>query len=212
MYVVFGNINNVVFKIKKSKSIIHDRYLIHFRDLFDFFTHLFGVYRKTLYLCIGKLTIFNMKKHRIFIYAFIILLIIYYNWDGITKEHSIYQLLLCLLGIVFFVFLYISYILNWRETRPILVRVFEGCIYALFGILLAFASWNNYSVKGDIALSLFGAAIAFGSIVYSLISFFNLQKDRPKLSAIISIAVCVLYLISFLAFFILRIMSIQPVE
>jgi len=157
-------------------------------------------------------TIFNMKIHRIFIYAFIILLIIYYNWDGITKEHSIYQLLLCLLGIVFFVFLYISYILNLRETRPILVRVFEGCIYALFGILLAFASWNNYSVKGDIALSLFGAAIAFGSIVYSLISFFNLQKDRPKLSAIISIAVCVLYLISFLALLIFEIMSIQPVE
>ena len=148
-----------------------------------------------------------MKKHRIFIYAFIILTIIYYNWDSITKEHSIYQLLLCLLGIVFFVFLYISYIHNWRETRPVLVRVLEGCIYAIFGILLAFASWNNYSVKGDIALSLFGAAIAFGSIVYSLISFFDLQKDRPKLFAIISIAVCVLYLISFLAFFILRIMS-----
>ena len=76
LYVVFGNINNVVFKIKNSNSTIRDRYLIHFRDLFDFFTHLFGVYRKTLYLCIGKLTIFNMKKHRIFIYAFIILLII----------------------------------------------------------------------------------------------------------------------------------------
>lgn len=149
-----------------------------------------------------------MKIFRIFIYAFIILLIIYYNWDGITKEHSIYQLLLCLLGIVFFVFLYISYILNWKETRPVLVSVVEGCTFALFGILSAFAAWNNYSVKDDIALSLFGAAIAFGSIVYSLISFFNLQKDRPKLSAIISIAVCVLYLISFLAFFILRIMSI----
>ena len=153
-----------------------------------------------------------MKKYKIIVCIFAILTIIFYNWDGITKEHSIYQLLLCLLGIVFFVFLYISYILNLRETRPVLVRVIEGCIYAIFGILLAFASWNNYSVKGDIALSLFGAAIAFGSIVYSLISFFNLQKDRPKLSAIISIAVCVLYLISFLAFFILRIMSIQPVE
>ena len=149
-----------------------------------------------------------MKKFRIIICVFVILSLIFFNWNDISNEHNIINLLLCSVAILFTVFICISLNKNWKETRPVLVSVVEGCTFALFGILSAFAAWNFYSVKGDIALSLFGAAIAFGSIVYSLISFFNLQKDRPKLSAIISIAVCVLYLISFLTFFILRIMSI----
>jgi hypothetical protein len=157
-----------------------------------------------------------MKKIRILGCIFIILTIIIFNWNVLTDEQSdefsIYQLLLCFLGIVFTVFICISDLLNWKETRPVLVRVIEGIGFALFGIIMALAAWNIFTTKDDIAMSSFAATLALGSIVLSLSSYFNWKKDRPKLYTNISIIMCVLILISFLAIFILRIMSMRPVE
>ncbi len=157
-----------------------------------------------------------MKKIRILGCIFIILTIIIFNWNVLTDEQSdefsIYQLLLCFLGIVFTVFICISDLLNWKETRPVLVRVIEGIGFALFGIIMALAAWNIFTTKDDIGLLLMAATLAFGSIVLSLSSYFNWKKDRPKLYTNISIIMCVLILISFLAIFILRIMSMRPVE
>ncbi len=157
-----------------------------------------------------------MKKIRILGCIFIILTIIIFNWNVLTDEQSdefsIYQLLLCFLGIVFTVFICISDLLNWKETRPVLVRVIEGIGFALFGIIMALAAWNIFTTKDDIGLLLMAATLAIGSIVLSLSSYFNWKKDRPKLYTNISIIMCVLILISFLAIFILRIMSMRPVE
>ena len=157
-----------------------------------------------------------MKIFRILVCIFIILTIIFFNWNVLTDEQSdefsIYQLLLCFLGIVFTVFICIRDLLNWKETRPALVRVVEVCGFALFGIIMALAAWNIFTTKDDIGLSLLAATLAIGSIVLSLSSYFNWQKDRPKLYTNISIIMCVLILISFLAFLIFEIMSIRPVE
>lgn len=148
-----------------------------------------------------------MNIFRIILCIFIVLTLIFFNWNDISNEHNIYSLLLCSLAIIITEFTCINSIRNWNETRPKLVSVVEGCSLALFGILMALASWNIYSTKGDIAMSLFGASLSLGSIVFSLSSFFNWKKDRPKLYTISSIAVRVLFLISFLALFIYGIMS-----
>lgn len=157
-----------------------------------------------------------MKKYKIIVCIFIILTIIFFNWNVLTDEQSdefsIYQLLLCFMGIVFTIFICISNLLNWKETRPALVRVVEVCGFALFGIIMALAAWNIFTTKDDIGLSLLAAILAIGSIVLSLSSYFNWQMDRPKLYTNISIIMCVLILISFLAFLIFEIMSIRPVE
>lgn len=157
-----------------------------------------------------------MKKFRILGCIFVILTIIFFNWNVLTDEqsyeHSIYQLLLYFLGIVFTIFICISNLLNWKETRPALVRVVEVCGFALFGIIMALAAWNIFTTKDDNGLSLLAATLAIGSIVLSLSSYFNWQKDRPKLYTNISIIMCVFILISFLASSILWIMSIRPVE
>lgn len=152
-----------------------------------------------------------MKKFRIIICVFVILSLIFFNWNDISNEHNIINLLLCSVAILFTVFICISLNKNWKETRPVLVSVVEGCTFALFGILSAFAAWNFYSVKGDIAMSLLGGTLALVSIIISFSSFFKWQKNRPKLYSVISIVIPVLLLFSFLAFFILRIMSV-PVE
>lgn len=122
-----------------------------------------------------------MKIFRIILCIFIVLTLIFFNWNDISNEHNIINLLLCSVAILFTVFICISLNKNWKETRPVLVSVVEGCTFALFGILSAFAAWNFYSVKGDIDMSLLGASLALGSIVFSLSSFFNWKKDRPKL-------------------------------
>ena len=157
-----------------------------------------------------------MKIFRILGCIFVIITIIFFNWNVLTDEQSdefsIYQLLLCFLGIVFTVFICISDLLNWKETRPVLVRVIEGIGFALFGIIMALAAWNIFTTKDDIAMSSFAAILALGSIVLSLSSYFNWKKDRPKLYTNISIIMCVLILISFLALLIFEIMSIRPVE
>ena len=157
-----------------------------------------------------------MKKYKIIVCIFIILTIIFFNWNVLTDEQSdefsIYQLLLCFMGIVFTIFICISNLLNWKETRPALVRVVEVCGFALFGIIMALAAWNIFTTKDDIGLSLLAAILAIGSIVLSFSSYFNWQMDRPKLYTNISIIMCVLILISFLAFLIFEIMSIRPVE
>lgn len=149
-----------------------------------------------------------MKIFRIILCIFIVLTLIFFNWNDISNEHNIYSLLLCSLAIIITVFTCINSIRNWNETRPKLVSVVEGCSLALFGIFMALASWNIYSVKGDIAISLLGGTLALVSIIISFSSFFKWQKNRPKLYSVISIVIPVLLLISFLAFFILRIMSI----
>ena len=149
-----------------------------------------------------------MKIFRIIICVFVILALIFFNWNDISNEHNIYSLLLCSLAIIITVFTCINSIRNWNETRPKLVSVVEGCTLALFGIFMALAAWNFYSVKGDIAISLLGGTLALVSIIISFSSFFKWQKNRPKLYSVISIVIPVLLLISFLAFFILRIMSI----
>lgn len=157
-----------------------------------------------------------MKIFRILGCIFVIITIIFFNWNVLTDEQSdefsIYQLLLCFMGIVFTIFICISNLLNWKETRPALVRVVEVCGFALFGIIMALAAWNIFTTKDDIAMSSFAAILALGSIVLSLSSYFNWQKDRPKLYTNISIIMCVLILISFLALLIFEIMSIRPVE
>ena len=149
-----------------------------------------------------------MKIFRIILCIFIVLTLIFFNWNDISNEHNIYSLLLCSLAIIITVFTCINSIRNWNETRPKLVSVVEGCTLALFGIFMALAAWNFYSVKGDIAISLLGGTLALVSIIISFSSFFKWQKNRPKLYSVISIVIPVLLLISFLAFFILRIMSI----
>lgn len=152
-----------------------------------------------------------MKYLKIIICVFLILAGPFFDsWNDFSTEHNILTQLLRILGLVYICHICIRFLLNRKKT--VYDRNIEGCIFALFGILMALAAWIIFTTKDDIAMSSFAATLAFGSIVLSLSSYFNWKKDRPKLYTNISIIMCVLILISFLALLIFEIMSIRPVE
>lgn len=152
-----------------------------------------------------------MKYLKIIICVFLILAGPFFNnWNDFSTEHNILTQLLRILGLVYICHICIRFLLNLKKT--VYDRVVQGCIFALFGIIMALAAWNIFTTKDDIGMLLFAATLALGSIVLSLSSYFNWKKDRPKLYTNISIIMCVLILISFLALLIFEIMSIRPVE
>lgn len=152
-----------------------------------------------------------MKYLKIIICVFLILAGPFFDsWNDFSTEHNILTQLLRILGQVCICFICIRFLLNLKKTAY--DRVVQGCIFALFGILMAYAAWIIFTTKDDIAMSSFAAILALGSIISSISSFFNWPKDRPKIYTIISNIMSVLILISFLALLIFEIMSIQPVE
>ena len=152
-----------------------------------------------------------MKYLKIIICVFLILAGPFFDsWNDFSTEHNILTQLLRILGQVCICFICIRFLLNLKKTAY--DRVVQGCIFALFGILMAYAAWIIFTTKDDIAMSSFAAILALGSIISSINSFFNWQKDSPKQYTIISNIISVLILISFLALLIFEIMSIQPVE
>ena len=152
-----------------------------------------------------------MKYLKIIICVFLILAGPFFDsWNDFSTEHNILTQLLRILGQVCICFICIRFLLNLKKTAY--DRVVQGCIFALFGILMAYAAWIIFTTKDDIAMSSFAAILALGSIISSISSFFNWQKDSPKQYTIISNIISVLILISFLALLIFEIMSIQPVE
>ena len=152
-----------------------------------------------------------MKYLKIIICVFLILAGPFFDsWNDFSTEHNILTQLLRILGQVCICFICIRFLLNLKKTAY--DRVVQGCIFALFGILMAYAAWIIFTTKDDIAMSSFAAILALGSIISSINSFFNWQKDSPKQYTIISNIISVLILISLLALLIFEIMSIQPVE
>ena len=152
-----------------------------------------------------------MKYLKIIICVFLILAGPFFDsWNDFSTEHNILTQLLRILGQVCICFICIRFLLNLKKTAY--DRVVQGCIFALFGILMAYAAWIIFTTKDDIAMSSFAAILALGSIISSISSFFNWQKDSPKQYTIISNIISVLILISFLALLIFEIMSIRPVE
>ena len=152
-----------------------------------------------------------MKYLKIIICVFLILAGPFFDsWNDFSTEHNILTQLLRILGQVCICLICIRFLLNLKKTAY--DRVVQGCIFALFGILMAYAAWIIFTTKDDIAMSSFAAILALGSIISSINSFFNWPKDRPKIYTIISNIMSVLILISFLALLIFEIMSIQPVE
>lgn len=152
-----------------------------------------------------------MKYLKIIICVFLILAGPFFDsWNDFSTEHNILTQLLRILGQVCICFICIRFLLNLKKTAY--DRVVQGCIFALFGILMAYAAWIIFTTKDDIAMSSFAAILALGSIISSINSFFNWQKDSPKQYTIISNIISVLILISFLALLIFEIMSIRPVE
>ena len=152
-----------------------------------------------------------MKYLKIIICVFLVLAGPFFDsWNDFSTEHNILTQLLRILGQVCICFICIRILLNLKKTAY--DRVVQGCIFALFGILMAYAAWIIFTTKDDIAMSSFAAILALGSIISSINSFFNWPKDRPKIYTIISNIMSVLILISFLALLIFEIMSIQPVE
>ncbi len=152
-----------------------------------------------------------MKNLRIITYVFIFLTAPFFkHWNDFSIEHKLLTQLLYLLPFIIIAPICVRFLLNLKKT--VYDRVVEGCIFALFGILMAYAAWIIFTTKDDIAMSSFAAILALGSIISSINSFFNWQKDSPKQYTIISNIISVLILISFLALLIFEIMSIQPVE
>ncbi len=152
-----------------------------------------------------------MKYLKIIICVFLILAGPFFDsWNDFSTEHNILTQLLRILGQVCICFICIRFLLNLKKTAY--DRVVQGCIFALFGILMAYAAWIIFTTKDDIAMSSFAAILALGSIISSISSFFNWQKDSHKQYTIISNIISVLILISFLALLIFEIMSIRPVE
>lgn len=152
-----------------------------------------------------------MKYLKIIICVFLILAGPFFDsWNDFSTEHNILTQLLRILGQVCICFICIRFLLNLKKTAY--DRVVQGCIFALFGILMAYAACIIFTTKDDIAMSSFAAILALGSIISSISSFFNWQKDSHKQYTIISNIISVLILISFLALLIFEIMSIRPVE
>ena len=152
-----------------------------------------------------------MKYLKIIICVFLILAGPFFDsWNDFSTEHNILTQLLRILGLVYITQICIRFLLNRKKT--VYDRNIEDCIFVLFGILMTYAAWIIFTTKDDIAMSLFAAILALGSIISSINSFFNWPKDRPKIYTIISNIMSVLILISFLALLIFEIMSIQPVE
>ena len=152
-----------------------------------------------------------MKYLKIIICVFLILAGPFFNnWNDFSTEHNILTQLLRILGLVYICHICIRFLLNLKKTAY--DRVVQGCIFALFGILMAYAAWIIFTTKDDIAMSSFAAILALGSIISSISSYFNWQKDSHKQYTIISNIISVLILISFLALLIFEIMSIRPVE
>ena len=152
-----------------------------------------------------------MKYLKIIICVFLILAGPFFDsWNDFSTEHNILTQLLRILGQVCICFICIRFLLNLKKTAY--DRVVQGCIFALFGILMAYAAWIIFTTKDDIAMSSFAAILALGSIISSISSYFNWQKDSHKQYTIISNIISVLILISFLALLIFEIMSIRPVE
>ena len=152
-----------------------------------------------------------MKYLKIIICVFLILAGPFFDsWNDFSTEHNILTQLLRILGLVYITQICIRFLLNRKKT--VYDRNIEDCIFVLFGILMTYVAWIIFTTKDDIAMSLFAAILALGSIISSINSFFNWQKDSPKQYTIISNIISVLILISFLALLIFEIMSIQPVE
>ena len=152
-----------------------------------------------------------MKYLKIIICVFLILAGPFFDsWNDFSTEHNILTQLLRILGLVCICLICIRFLLNIKETA--VKRVVEVWIFPLFGILMTYAAWIIFTTKDDIAMSSFAAILALGSIVLSLSSYFNWQKDSPKQYTIISNIISVLILLSFLALLIFEIMSIRPVE
>ena len=152
-----------------------------------------------------------MKYLKIIICVFLILAGPFFDsWNDFSTEHNILTQLLRILGQVCICLICIRFLLNLKKTAY--DRVVQGCIFALFGILMAYAAWIIFTTKDDIAMSSFAAILALGSIISSISSYFNWQKDSHKQYTIISNIISVLILISFLALLIFEIMSIRPVE
>ena len=152
-----------------------------------------------------------MKYLKIIICVFLILAGPFFNnWNDFSTEHNILTQLLRILGLVYITQICIRFLLNIKETA--VKRVVEVWIFPLFAILMTYAAWIIFTTKDDIAMSSFAAILALGSIISSISSFFNWQKDSHKQYTIISNIISVLILISFLALLIFEIMSIRPVE
>ena len=152
-----------------------------------------------------------MKYLKIIICVFLILAGPFFDsWNDFSTEHNILTQLLRILGLVYITQICIRFLLNRKKT--VYDRNIEDCIFVLFGILMTYAAWIIFTTKDDIAMSSFAAILALGSIITSISSFFNWQKDSPKQYTIISNIISVLILISFLALLIFEIMSIRPVE
>ncbi len=152
-----------------------------------------------------------MKYLKIIICVFLILAGPFFDsWNDFSTEHNILTQLLRILGLVYITQICIRFLLNRKKT--VYDRNIEDCIFVLFGILMTYAAWIIFTTKDDIAMSSFAAILALGSIISSISSFFNWQKDSPKQYNIISNIFSVLILISFLALLIFEIMSIRPVE
>ena len=152
-----------------------------------------------------------MKYLKIIICVFLVLAGPFFDsWNDFSTEHNILTQLLRILGLVYITQICIRFLLNRKKT--VYDRNIEDCIFVLFGILMAYAAWIIFTTKDDIAMSSFAAILALGSIISSISSFFNWQKDSHKQYTIISNIISVLILISFLALLIFEIMSIRPVE
>ena len=152
-----------------------------------------------------------MKYLKIIICVFLILAGPFFDsWNDFSTEHNILTQLLRILGLVYICHICIRFLLNRKKT--VYDRNIEDCIFVLFGIFMTYAAWIIFTTKDDIAMSSFAAILALGSIITSISSFFNWQKDSPKQYTIISNIISVLILISFLALLIFEIMSIRPVE